>query len=163
MKKYVLNYWVYGIVALIFTGLYALITWSLCWEMFPIALCTLYLVRAADDYHDYDTDQKEKPLSRQQLRNLIIGLAVIFLLLHLAFFRLPGLASLLLLGYLAGMNRVEPLKLLFLPLLTLYYLSMYIGWQDCRTWITVIACLVLAAAFHAYKIHRRKKTERQTK
>ena len=82
MTKYVLNYWVYGIVALIFAGLYALITWSLCWEMFPIALCTLYLVRAADDYHDYDTDQKEKPLSRQQLRNLIIGLAVIFLLLQ---------------------------------------------------------------------------------
>ena len=43
MTKYVLNYWVYGIVALIFTGLYALITWSLCWEMFPISLCTLYL------------------------------------------------------------------------------------------------------------------------
>ena len=87
MTKYVLNYWVYGIVALIFTGLYALITWSLCWEMFPISLCTLYLVRTADDYQDYDTDRKEKPLSRQQLRNLIIGLAVIFLLLHLAFFR----------------------------------------------------------------------------
>lgn len=157
MTKYVLKYWVYGIVALIFTGLYALITWSLCWEMFPIALCTIYLVRAADDYQDYDTDQKEKPLSRQQLRNLIIGLAVVFLLMHLVFFRLPGLASLLLLGYLAWMNRAEPLKLLFLPLLTLYYLSMYIGWQDQRTWIAVIVCLVLAAAFHAYKIHRRGK------
>ena len=161
MMKYLLNYWIYGIGAVIAAGLYSMITGNLCWAMLPIALCTFYLVRAADDYLDYDTDRKEKPLTRQQLRSLIIGLAAIFLLLHLVFFRLPGLGSVLLLGYLAWMNRTEALKLLFLPLLSFYYLSIYIGWRDRRTLIAVAVCLVLAAAFHWYKLRRRKDAEDQ--
>lgn len=161
MTKYFLNYWVYGIGAVIAAGLYSIITGHFCWEMLPVALCTFYLVRAADDYLDYDTDRKEKLLTRQQLRSLIIGLAAVFLLLHLVFFRIPGLVSIVLLGYLAWMNWVEPLKLLFLPLLTFYYLSMYIGWQDRRTLITVGACLVLAAGFHLYKLRQRKKEAKQ--
>ena len=161
MTKYFLNYWVYGIGAVIAAGIYSIITGHFCWEMLPVALCTFYLVRTADDYLDYDTDRKEKPLTRQQLRSLIIGLAAIFLLLHLVFFRLPGLGSVLLLGYLAWMNRTEALKLLFLPLLTFYYLSMYLGWKDQRTLITAGACLVLAAGFHLYKLGRRKDAEDQ--
>ena len=149
MMKYLLNYWIYGIGAVIAAGLYSMITGNLCWDMLPIALCTFYLVRAADDYLDYDTDRKEKLLTRPQLKNLVIGLAAIFLLLHLVFFRLPGLGSVLLLGYLALMNRTEALKLLFLPVLTFYYL------------IAVAVCLVLAAAFHWYKLRRRKDAEDQ--
>ena len=67
----------------------------------------------------------------------------------------------LLLGYLAWMNRTEALKLLFLPLLSFYYLSIYIGWRDRRTLIAVAVCLVLAAAFHWYKLRRRKDAEDQ--
>ena len=49
MMKYLLNYWIYGIGAVIAAGLYSMITGNLCWAMLPIALCTFYLVRAADD------------------------------------------------------------------------------------------------------------------
>lgn len=161
MMKYFLNYWVYGIGAVIAAGLYSIITGHFCWEMLPVALSTFYLVRAVDDYLDYDMDKKEKPLTRQQLRSLIIGLAAIFLMLHLVFFRIPGVASILLLGYLAWMNRTELLKPLFLPLLTFYYLSMYLGWQDRRTLITAGVCLVLAAGFHLYKLQWRKKEAEQ--
>lgn len=155
-KTYFLKYRIYAVLAILVAVFYSIVTGRLCWEMFLISLCTLFLLRILDDYFDYDTDRKEKILTRKQLRDAGIVLGVLFVVLHVVFFGVTGLLSILIILYLVMMDKAEILKVFLLTLLTAFYLSQYIGFRHGPTLIILLVCLTVSVAFYFYKTGRRK-------
>lgn len=151
MKQYLWKYKIYILIALVFTALYSLVVHRICWGMLPISLVTLYLLRAMDDSFDYDTDTKEKLLPKKKLWDLVIYLALAFVVMHLIFFRLWGLLSILMLVYIYLMQKWEILKLFLLTLLTAFYLWQYIGFDGTPAWIYLLIILTVSVGFHIYK------------
>lgn len=157
MKQYLLKYKVYAVLALLFAAVYSLLIHRICWEMFPISLVTLYLLRVLDDSFDYSTDTKEKLLSREKLWDLVLILAVLFVALHLIFFKLWGFLSILMLAYMYFMQKAEPLKLFLLTGLTAFYLWRYLGFSGTPAWLYLAICLTLSVLFHIYKTGKREQ------
>ena len=151
MKQYLWNYKIYMIIAAVFTALYSLVVHRICWGMLPISLVTLYLLRVMDDSFDYETDTKDKPLSRKKLWDLVMILALLFVVLHVIFFGLWGLLSILMLVYLYLMQKWEILKLFLLTLLTAFYLWRYIGFAGTPAWVYLAVILTVSVGFHIYK------------
>lgn len=157
MKQYLLKYKLYAVVALVFAAAYSLVIHRVCWEMFFLSLVTLYLLRAMDDSFDYDTDTKEKPLPRKKLWDLVLILALLFVVLHLIFFGLWGFLSILLLVYMYFMQKIEVLKLFLLTLLTAFYLWQFIGFAGTPAWLYLAICLTVSVLFHIYKTGKREQ------
>lgn len=127
-------------------------------RLFPAVLLILLILRIADDISDYEKDKKTKkqPLNKRQLLLALSAAMIVFVLLNLCFYRLAGLWSLCILVYLLLQQKIEILKLFFLPLASSYYFYMN---QTPGMPFHVIAdylgvCVGASAMFYMYKRRR---------
>ena len=134
-------------VAPALAALISLLTGGVRLELLPLFALLAYMVRMLDDHHDYDTDTKQKPLTKKTLLLLLIVL----------FFGLRGLICLLPLACAVLQNRFEVLKLFFLTLVSAIYTAMYTRLDS--VWIIIFLCctLLLAVGFYVYKTSRSAK------
>ena len=144
-------------VALALAALISLLTGGVRLELLPLFALLAYMVRMLDDHHDYDTDTKQKPLTKKTLLLLLIVFGAVDGALNLLFFGLRGLICLLPLACAVLQNRFEVLKLFFLTLVSAIYTAMYTRLDS--VWIIVFLCctLLLAVGFYVYKTSRSAK------
>lgn len=123
-----------------------------------LTLLILFLLRLADDYSDYekDRDKKEQQLSKRQILLTVAVTMIIFVLLNLYFYQVSGLVSLCILVYLLLQQKVEIMKMFFMPLVSGYYF--YVNQTSgMLTYVIsgyLVICVGLAVVF--YWIKRRK-------
>ena len=108
-------------VAPALAALISLLTGGVRLELLPLFALLAYMVRMLDDHHDYDTDTKQKPLTKKTLLLLLIVFGAVYGALDLLFFGLRGLICLLPLACAVLQNRFEVLKLFFLTLVSAIY------------------------------------------
>ena len=96
---------------------------ALYFRLFLTVLPILLILRIADDVSDYEKDSqtKEQPLRKSQLRLTLAAAMIVFVLLNLCFYQLAGLGSLCVLAYILLQQKAEILKLFFMPLASSYY------------------------------------------
>ncbi len=152
--KYILKYSYYFIISLIFVILISLITWKVRIELLPIVLSNLYLLRILDDYYDFDTDKKEKILSKKQLMIIFIILSLIFVLLNVIFYKYIGIISLLFIIYIILENKFEFLKVFLLCIESIFYIAVYNSLNNVYAIIYLTICIMASIIFYIYK--RRK-------
>lgn len=155
--RYFLKYSYYIGIALVLAALMSLLTHRLCFELIAVFTLLAYLLRLLDDYADYDTDVREKPLKKPVIRLLTAVLSAVFLAVNLVFFGAKGLVCLLLLVYALLQNRFEVMKLFFLTVTSALYLALYE--KPLSLWSVVYLCatLLLAVGFYLFKRHRTVK------
>lgn len=149
--RFFLKYSYYIIISMIFTVIISCITRGIRLELFPIILINLYILRILDDYFDYETDKKEKLLSKNKLKNIAIIISVLFIILNIIFYKYYGFISIFLLGYMLIQNKYEILKIFLLLITSIFYINMYISLNNHEVIIYLLIEIILSISYYMYK------------
>lgn len=129
-------------------------------KIFALSVLLLILLRCADDHSDYEKDagEKEQPLSKRGILYVMLVVAAVFVTLNILLYLLLGLCSLLVLGYLLVQQKVQFLKMFFLPTVSAYYfyLNRISDLPYPAIGIYLAVCLILSVGFYIFKRRRAK-------
>ncbi len=161
--KYLFNKWmlpIYAAVAAVFALVFALLAGGLpvFLRMLPIAFLLLWTLRATDDISDYEHDsiRKTQHLTRRTLVVFAAVTAVLFTVLSVLFFGARGLMSLAAVAYILLMERFEPLKILYLPLVLICFFWIIAGGLNAVQIAVSAGCMLASLAYFVYKRKVRK-------
>ncbi len=161
--KYLFNKFmlpIYAAAALIFSMVPVLISGGgipLLLRLFPIILCLLVAVRAGDDIFDYEQDSARKTqyLSRRELIALFASVSLLYVVLNVVLFGACGVISPAAVGYILLMEKQPLIKLLYMPLLFVYYFFLS-GELGLLQLAVSAAFLAVSAAYYLFKRKVRK-------
>lgn len=127
-------------------------------RMLPIVLSLLITLRAFDDIFDYERDsgRKTQHLSKRALIIFACVMSAAYVLLNLFFYGLWGALSIAAVGYILLMEKLPALKTAYMALLFLYYFRLNCESLGAVQLAVCAGCLAVSAAFHIYKLYRRK-------
>lgn len=154
--KIFLKYSYYIIISVILTVIISFITNGIRLELFPIILINLYILRIFDDYFDYETDKKEKLLSKNNLKNIAVIISVLYIILNIVFYKFYGIISIVLVGYMLIQNKYEILKIFLLLLTSIFYINMYVSLNNARVIIYLLISIILSISYYIYKRSKKK-------
>lgn len=154
--RFFLKYSYYIIISMIFTVIISCITKEIRLELFPIILINLYILRILDDYFDYETDKKEKLLSKNKLKNIAIIISLLFIILNIIFYKYYGLISIFLLGYMLIQNKYEILKIFLILITSIFYINMYISLNNYKVIIYLLIEIILSISYYIYKRSKKR-------
>ena len=159
--KYFLKHSYYILIGLFFALILCALIGDFKWELIPIIILNAFLIRLFDDYFDFDKDQKSKKkselLTKNQLICSIITLSILFLTLNIILFKLWGLLSILLIAYIIIENKYEFLKVLFIPLASIYYIGLFHELTTAPVIFFLIATMICSIGFYIFKSQKRTK------
>lgn len=145
------------IISLILRGIW---DFSLFLKLFALSFLLFVLLRAADDYFDYEKDRRRKkqPLTKRGILYLMLVVAAFFVWLNVLFYSFFGLCSIIVLGYLLAQQKAEFLKLFFMPVVSAFYF--YFNRTGNMPFLAIgiylAVCLILSLAFYFFKRKRSK-------
>ena len=159
--KYFLKHSYYILIGLFFALILCALIGDFKWELIPIIILNAFLIRLFDDYFDFDKDQKSKKkselLTKNQLICSIITLSILFLTLNIILFKLWGLLSILLIAYIIIENKYEFLKVLFIPLASIYCIGLFHELTTAPVIFFLIATMICSIGFYIFKSQKRTK------
>lgn len=159
--KYFLKYSYYIVVGLVFACIISALVGEMKWELIPLLIVNVFLVRLLDDFFDYHKDKKAKTkkqmLSLRQLVWATVILSLVYVTLSVVFYGLWGLFSLLILLYMGVQNKHETLKIFFVSVASIYYIGAYRGIDSMPIIIYLVIMVILSVGFYIYKRQKRLK------
>ena len=154
--RYFLKYSYYIIISIIFTIIISLIIGEAKFELFPIVVIMLYLLRILDDYFDYEIDKKEKLLNKKALKIFAMILSVVFIVLNVLFYGYYGLISIAILIYMLIQNKIEILKIFSLLFNSIYYICIYNKIGSMPAIIYLVCTLIISSIYYIYKRSKKR-------
>ena len=157
--RYFLKYCYYVVVGAIFAVILSALIGAMKWELIPILIINVFLIRLLDDCFDYIKDKKrpgKQILKKKELYIATVILALVFLALNTIFFSWWGLFSLLLLIYMVVENKHETLKIFFVSVASMYYIGAYRLLNSVPIIVYLLLMVILSAGFYFYKRSKRK-------
>ena len=122
-----------------------------------VAFILSYIMRIADDIHDFAKDhraRKKQHLTKKGLIILYFVLMALFIVLNYCFYDKIGLISIFLLGLIAIWEVFPLCKVLFLPLSCIIYVLLLGGEVPLRQyelWFYMIVLLFVSCGYYVYK------------
>ena len=162
--KYFCKYSYYILVGVLFALVLSAMIGEVKWELIPIVVLNVFIIRLLDDCFDYNKDKKIKkkqPLSFRQLVWMTIICCTIYFIMNIIFYGWWGLFALLMILYMVVENKHEALKIFFVSAASMYYVGPYCEMVNVATVIYLILMVLLSAGFYVYK--RQKYIKRKAK
>lgn len=162
--KYFWKYSYYALIGVLFALVLSAMIGEMKWELIPIIILNVFIVRLLDDCFDYAEDKKIKKkqlLNYKQLIWATVICCIIYLVLNMVFFGLWGLFALLMILYMVVENKHESLKLFFVSVASMYYIGAYRELTSTVIIVYLILMVVLSVGFYMYK--RQKRVKKGTK
>ena len=156
--KYFWKYSYYALIGVLFAFVLSAMIGEMKWELIPIIILNMFIVRLLDDCFDYAEDKKIKKkqlLNYKQLIWATVICCIIYLVLNMVFFGLWGLFALLMILYMVVENKHESLKLFFVSLASMYYIGAYRELTSTVIMVYLILMVVLSVGFYMYKRQKR--------
>lgn len=125
--------------------------------LFSISLTLVYIMRTADDIHDYASDRRKHKkhfLTKNGLMFLLFVLQIIYIFLNFFCYGPTGGFALLLLGIIFVWEAFPVCKVLFLPLSYAIFALIISGetaFRQYDIWCYLVIFLLISCAFYAYK------------
>ena len=157
--KYFLKYCYYIVVGAIFAAILSALIGVMKWELMPIIIVNVFLIRLFDDCFDFVKDKKrpgKQILKKKELFVAAFILSLVYLTLNTVFYSWWGLFSLLLLLYMVIENKHETLKVFFVSVASMYYIGVYRMLDSIPIILYLIIMVVLSFTFYLYKRSKRK-------
>ena len=160
--KYFLKYSYYIIIGILFACIISLLVGQPKWELIPIIIINVYIVRLFDDLFDYYADKKSKKRNKQllkykQLLWTTTVFCIVYIVLNIVFYGLWGLFSLLILLYVGVQNKHEALKPFFICVASIYYIGAYQEIGSAPIIIYLCSTVILSTGYFIYKKQKRTK------
>ena len=158
--KYFWKYSYYVLIGVLFALVLSAMIGEMKWELIPIIILNVFIVRLLDDCFDYAKDKKTKKkqlLNYKQLIWATVICCIIYLVLNMVFFGLWGLFALLMILYMVVENKHESLKLFFVSVASMYYIGAYRELTSTVIIVYLILMVVLSTGFYIYKGQKRVK------
>ena len=163
--NYFLKHGYYVIFGALFAVVLSALIGEMKWELIPIIIINIFMVRLLDDCFDYAKDKKAKSkkqlLSFKQLIWTIVVLGAVYFMINVAFYGLWGAFSLLIILYMVVENKHETLKMFFVSVASMYYIGAYRELTSVPIIIFLILMVLLSVGFYIYK--RQKRTKKGAK
>lgn len=162
--KYLCKYSYYVLVGILFAVVLSAMIGEMKWELIPIIICNVFILRLMDDCFDFQKDKKNKK-QVNNLKWLIVStviLCLVYLGLNVLFYGLWGLFTLLLILYMAIQNKHEPMKVFFVSVASTFYIGAYRELNNPIIVIYLCLMVVLSTIFYIYKQRKcSKKGDKQ--
>lgn len=127
-------------------------------RMLPSVLCILLMLRALDDYCDFEKDStgKVQYLTKRALLVFFSVLAAVFVFLNVGFYGNMGLLSVLAIGYFLSMQKLPFLKMPCMALMFLYFSVISRTPLTAVRIAALLGCLGASAVYHILKRRGKK-------
>lgn len=163
--NYFLKHGYYVILGVLFAVVLSALIGEMKWELIPIIIINVFMVRLLDDCFDYAKDKKAKNkkqlLSFKQLVWTTVVLGIVYFIINVVFYGLWGVFSLLVILYMVVENKHETLKMFFVSVASMYYIGAYRELTSVPIIIFLILMVLLSVGFYIYK--RQKRTKKGAK